>query len=271
MARALRSDDLRREIAPRLPPPRPRPRGGRRPTENRDGAHRHPVRAAHRIAVGDAAGRDGLRLGYDLLAKPARLAGGGRPGPPASGTAGTATRLDNSTRAAPAWTAHLSRPRKGDGHRSEPDGSRRAGDQAPPRRRCPWQAPGPGLHRGRSSRQRDEWLRPSMRSRRCVTAGAVAHAVVPTSFMPTRPTTPVPVARSAAPAESYRVSPDGGSRAARTSGVAAGSSSEPMLGSTASAACLPTANAAPTSTRPSQPSPQASSPSTRSSGSVRRS
>ena len=35
MARPLLPDDLRDEIAPLLPPPRPRPKGGRRPIENR--------------------------------------------------------------------------------------------------------------------------------------------------------------------------------------------------------------------------------------------
>ena len=35
MARPLLPDDLWREIAPLLPPPRPRPKGGRRPIANR--------------------------------------------------------------------------------------------------------------------------------------------------------------------------------------------------------------------------------------------
>jgi transposase len=35
MARPLLPDDLWREIAPLLPPPQPRPKGGRRPIENR--------------------------------------------------------------------------------------------------------------------------------------------------------------------------------------------------------------------------------------------
>lgn len=35
MARPLLPADLRDEIAPLLPPPRPRPKGGRRPIENR--------------------------------------------------------------------------------------------------------------------------------------------------------------------------------------------------------------------------------------------
>ncbi|MCJ2005528.1 transposase, partial [Methylobacterium sp. J-092] len=35
MARALLPDDLWDEIAPLLPPPRPRPKGGRRPIKNR--------------------------------------------------------------------------------------------------------------------------------------------------------------------------------------------------------------------------------------------
>lgn len=35
MARPLLPDDLWTEIAPLLPPPRPRPKGGRRPIENR--------------------------------------------------------------------------------------------------------------------------------------------------------------------------------------------------------------------------------------------
>ncbi len=37
---------------------------------------RHPVRAAHRHSMGDAAGGDGVRVGCDLLAATARLASG---------------------------------------------------------------------------------------------------------------------------------------------------------------------------------------------------
>ena len=53
---------------------------------------RHPVRAAHRHSVGNAAGRDGVRVGRDLLAAIARLASGRRLGSPAPRVAAPTTR-----------------------------------------------------------------------------------------------------------------------------------------------------------------------------------
>ena len=52
------------------------------------GADRHPVRSAHRPAVGVPAARDGLRRGHELLAAPARLAAGRGVGGAAPGAAG---------------------------------------------------------------------------------------------------------------------------------------------------------------------------------------
>ena len=52
----------------------------------------HPVRAAHRHRMGDAPQGDGVRLGGDLLAPIAGLAGGGRLGPIASRVAPAAAR-----------------------------------------------------------------------------------------------------------------------------------------------------------------------------------
>ena len=53
---------------------------------------RHPVRAQVRGAVGDAARRDGLRLGHVVLAAAARLAQGRGVGRPSPGLAGAAAR-----------------------------------------------------------------------------------------------------------------------------------------------------------------------------------
>lgn len=53
---------------------------------------RHPVRAALRPAVGDAASRDGLRERHELLAAFARLAGSRRVGATASGSVGAPAR-----------------------------------------------------------------------------------------------------------------------------------------------------------------------------------
>ena len=56
------------------------------------GVDRHPVRAAVRHTVGDAAPGNGLRLGHELLAPSARLAGSRRLGPTARGSASQAAR-----------------------------------------------------------------------------------------------------------------------------------------------------------------------------------
>lgn len=87
MARPLLPADLWREIAPLLPPPQPRLKGGRRPIENRAALTGNLVRAALRIALGDATRGDGLRLRDEVLAPPARLAGRRRVGTAASGAA----------------------------------------------------------------------------------------------------------------------------------------------------------------------------------------
>ncbi len=56
------------------------------------GVERHPVRPAYGHSVGDAPGGDGMRLGRDLLATVAGLAGNGRVGPAASRAAPAAAR-----------------------------------------------------------------------------------------------------------------------------------------------------------------------------------
>lgn len=69
----------------------PAPSERRTPPDREPGsAHRGPVRAALRFALGDAAGRDGLRLWDELPAPPGRLAGGGRLGAAAPSAAGEA-------------------------------------------------------------------------------------------------------------------------------------------------------------------------------------
>lgn len=76
MARPLVSDALWADLAPLLPPPRPRPKGGWGGDTRPGRTHRHPVRAQVRHPLGDAAARDELRVGHDLLAAAVRLAQG---------------------------------------------------------------------------------------------------------------------------------------------------------------------------------------------------
>src|SRR4051812_10758581 len=90
MARPPLPKDLWAEIAPLLPPPRPRPKGGRRPIENR--AALTGILFVLRSGVPWEmlpAEMGCVRLRDELLAPAARLAGGWRVGPPASGAAGT--------------------------------------------------------------------------------------------------------------------------------------------------------------------------------------
>ena len=111
----LLPDDLWDEIAPLLPPPRPRPKGGRRPIENRAALTGILFVVRSGLPWGDATGRDGLRLRHELLAAAAGLASGGRMEPPASRAAGSAcTQRVRSTGTGLAWTARLFRLKKGD-------------------------------------------------------------------------------------------------------------------------------------------------------------
>src|SRR3712207_9107466 len=67
-------------VPPQPPAPAPSATPEGRPSADRGsrGADRHPLRAQVGHPLGDAAAGDGLRLRHDLLAAPARPAGGGR-------------------------------------------------------------------------------------------------------------------------------------------------------------------------------------------------
>ena len=79
MARPLLPDDLWAEVAPLLPPPWPRPKGGRRPIENRAA-----LTGILLVLRSGLQAEIGLRLRHELLASAAGLASGGRVEPPAS-------------------------------------------------------------------------------------------------------------------------------------------------------------------------------------------
>lgn len=146
MARPRLPDDLRDEIAPLLPSPRPRPRGGRPAIDNR-AVHSGPpweMRPAEmgcggwmrcwRLRDRQAVGAWG-RLHQVLLER--RHAAGHRDWSRAS--------LDSAS--VPAKKAPC--------HRPEPDGPGQAGDQAPGRHRCARHAPRPDADRRQPPRQRD--------------------------------------------------------------------------------------------------------------------
>ena len=86
MAKPLVSDELWALVAPLLPPEPPKPKGGRPRVPDR--ACLTGIIFVLKIGhpVGDAAPGDGLRLGHDLLAPPARLAGGRGLGARCTGT-----------------------------------------------------------------------------------------------------------------------------------------------------------------------------------------
>jgi transposase len=71
MAGPLVSDDLWALIAPLIPPERPKPKGGRPLICNRAALTGILFVLKSGIHSRDATGRDGLRLGDDVLAAPA--------------------------------------------------------------------------------------------------------------------------------------------------------------------------------------------------------
>src|SRR5918995_4318072 len=76
MAKELVTDELWETIEPLLPPELPKP--PRRKTAHRQSgsSYGHRLRAKERYPLGDAAPRNGLRLGHDLLATPQGMARG---------------------------------------------------------------------------------------------------------------------------------------------------------------------------------------------------
>ena len=97
MSNPLVSDELWALVAPLLPPEPPKPKGGRPRVPDRACLDRHRFRAQIGHPLGDAAPGVGLRLGDDLLAPTARLAGRrgvGQPAPGAARPAGRGRPLD---------------------------------------------------------------------------------------------------------------------------------------------------------------------------------
>jgi hypothetical protein len=93
MARPLVSDELWELIEPLIPKVKRRYRfPGRKRLDHRKGVDGDLVRAADGDPVGVPAAGDGLRLGDDLLAQAAGVAGGGRVAAAARGAVGEAQR-----------------------------------------------------------------------------------------------------------------------------------------------------------------------------------
>jgi hypothetical protein len=151
--------------------------------------------------------------------------------------------------------------RRKKGHRDgpEPDGSRQAGDEAPPRRGRRRHAARTDADRGQLQRQPDAGSYPRRGPGGAAPAGVAARGVDPTSCMPTRATIIVAAGTSAALATSRRGSLIEESRAANTWAAAAGSWSAPWLGWPASADGPSATRDAPTFTSPSPDSPVSSS------------
>ncbi len=270
MARPLLPDDLWSEIAPLLPPPRPRPKGGRPPIGNR-------AALTGILFV--------LRSGLPWEMLPAEMGCGSGMScwrrlrdwqRPACGHGcirfcwSASTRPVRSTGVGQAWTVPPSRPKRGACHRPEPDGSGKPGTKrhlvtdargtplglrltGANRHDSPQMASTldaiPPLRTGRRGRPRrrpdklhaDKAYEAKARRQECRARGIVPR-----------------IARK-------------GIESSEKLGRHRWVVSAPTLGSTASAACPSATSAAPTSTRPSQASRPASSLSTRSTGSVRRS
>ena len=132
MSKPLVSDELWAVVEPLLPPEPPKPKGGRPACAGPRCPDRHPLRAQERHPLGDAAAGAGLRLRRDLLAPPARLAGGRRLGPAAPGPARPArARPTGSTGAGPPWTRPASRPKGGRATGPNPTDRGKPGTQAP--------------------------------------------------------------------------------------------------------------------------------------------
>lgn len=153
MVRPIIPDDLRDEIAPPLPPPRLRPKGGRRPIVNRS--------ALTGILFVRRSGLPWEMLSAEMGCGSARVAGVGygigrrqayRAACPTSCWS-TCTWRVRSIGARLAWTARLFRPKKGGCHRCKPDRPEQARHEASPRRRCPRHASGRRLNRGQCSRR----------------------------------------------------------------------------------------------------------------------
>ena len=219
--RRSRDGDRAASAACRTPPGRA---GERR---SRGGADRHPVRVAHRSAVGGPAAGDGLRIGPVVLAAPARRAGRRGLGSVASRPCRSGSKEPgNRTGGGRRSTARAVQPKRGRGDGPEPDRAGQAGDEAPPRRRCPRHAARPRPNRGRRRRS-------------------------------SAPPPGVPGARD------HAERGPGASRAASAWGGTAGSSNAPRRGRPDPGGRPSATNAAPTSTSPSRRWLAPSSPATK--------
>ena len=173
----------------------------------------HPVRAAHRHRMGDAPQGDGVRLGGDLLAPIAGLAGGGRLGPIASRVAPAAARCRPHRLEQSLHRQLVGRGEKGGAATGpNPTDRGRPGTKRhliTDRRGIPLAFLLTGAH-VHDSMPFEDLLDAVPRSR----ASAADHATGPTSCMPTRPTTLVVAAAPVTAAGSSPGSPAKASRPA---------------------------------------------------------
>ncbi len=178
----------------------------------------------------------GLWLRDDLLAPPARLAGGRRLGRACTTRCSIGSaKPTRSTGAGPVWTVPASRPKGGRRRRSEPDGSRQTGHEAPccgrPRRHPARQPPDRGQP-PRLGRLRGRCSMPSRRSssrtaaaqapRQAACRQGLRHPALPPGALPSATSGSASPAKASTPASGWA--------------AIAGWSSAPWPGSTSSGA-----------------------------------
>ncbi len=221
--------------------------------------------------MGDAASGDGLRLRDELLAPLTGLAGGRRVGAPASGALGAPAR-GGSDRLEPSEPGQRLCPGPKRGSATGPNPTDRG--KAGTKRHLVTDARGTPLgvclsganwHDSMMMAPTLDAIPPVRNGRR----GRPRHR--PTNCTPTKPTTLNRADTSAGRVGLSRASHAAGSRAARGWAGTGGWWSARTLGSTASVGCRCATSDVQTSTKPSPASLPASSHSTRSNGSVRRS